>query len=185
MTRHDEFEIAGWHVDSSTCQISQGEEVHKLEPKVMDLLVYMAGRSGEVLSRDELLDGVWHDAVVGYEALTNAVIKLRKAFGDDARHPRVIETYPKKGYRLIAEVEITQADRSDSVSRTIIASQKSRSSIGVPWYLAVVLAVLLLAGLFVWQSSEDAAAWSPPGTTVVAVLPFVNTGNDIEHSYFR
>ena len=184
MTRHDEFEIAGWHVDSSTCQISQGEEVHKLEPKVMDLLVYMAGRSGEVLSRDELLDGVWHDAVVGYEALTNAVIKLRKAFGDDARHPRVIETYPKKGYRLIAEVEITQADRSDSVSRTIIASQKSRSSIGVPWYLAVVLAVLLLAGLFVWQSSEDAAAWPPPGTTVVAVLPFVNTGNDIEHSYF-
>jgi hypothetical protein len=43
--------------------------------------------------------------VVGYDAVTNAIIKLRRAFGDDARDPRVIETLAKKGYRLVAEVE--------------------------------------------------------------------------------
>ena len=187
MTRHDEFEIAGWQVDPSTCQISQGEEINKLEPKVMDLLVYMAERSGEVLSRDELLDGVWQGTVVGYEALTNAVIKLRKAFGDDARHPRVIETFPKKGYRLIAEVGIVEPDDGDHVPGEAVAARESATKSGMTGYLTVVVVLfllLLLVGLYFWQSREDETTWPPPGTTVIAVLPFVNTGNDIEHTYF-
>jgi len=174
-------------VDPSTCQISQGEEVTRLEPKVMDLLVYMAEHSGEVLSRDELLDDVWQGAVVGYEALTNAVIKLRKAFDDDARHPRVIETYPKKGYRLIAEVQRSETGQSDSPGVTDSGNLRFRP--GVLWYvvfisIALVLIVVLVGLLVKKGSAPGAKAWPPPGTTVVAVLPFVNTGNELEYAYF-
>jgi TolB-like protein/DNA-binding winged helix-turn-helix (wHTH) protein/Flp pilus assembly protein TadD len=184
MTSHNGFEIAGWHVDPSTCQISQGEEIVKLEPKVMDLLVCMAGHPGEVLSRDELLDDVWQGTVVGYEALTNAVIKLRKAFGDDARHPSIIETYPKKGYRLIAEVETAQPDRINPSLLPERQSESLRSRPAKLWYLVWIMAALLLAAIVAWQINEVEETWPPPGTTVVAVLPFVNTGNEIEHSYF-
>ena len=73
----------------------------RIEPKAMDVLVYLAGREGQVVSREELERDVWHGALVGYDAVTGTVIKLRKALDDDARHPRYIATVPKRGYRLL------------------------------------------------------------------------------------
>lgn len=68
------------------------------------MLEYLAARPGEVVTRRELEDVIWAGTVVGYKALTNTIIKLRKALADDARNPRIIETISKHGYRLIAEV---------------------------------------------------------------------------------
>ena len=150
-------------MDPSTCQISQGEKTTRLEPKVMDLLVYMAEHSGEVLSRDELLDDVWQGTVVGYEALTNAVIKLRKAFGDDARHPRIIETYPKKGYRLIAEVQSQPTGQIDPPAAPADHSKIPRSKSRAPWYITFTATALGLIALFVWQISQQTESWPPPG----------------------
>ena len=81
----------------------------------MDLLVYMSQRPGEVLKREEMEENVWQGMVVGYDALTNAIIKLRKAFDDSARNPTIIETLPKKGYRLIAALSFPEPpDNTDS-----------------------------------------------------------------------
>jgi adenylate cyclase len=96
--------VAGWRVDSSTLRISKDGETVKLEPRAMAVLVYLAGRPGEAVTRDELEREVWDGVVVGYDALSNTIAKLRKAFGDDRMNPRVIETISKVGYRLIAEV---------------------------------------------------------------------------------
>lgn len=73
----------------------------------MDLLVYLAQRPGSVVSREELEREVWRGLVVGYDALNNTVAKLRKAFDDDPKQPRVIHTVPKKGYQLIADVRVS------------------------------------------------------------------------------
>ena len=70
----------------------------------MAVLNYLAYRPGTVVSRQELEETVWAGTVVGYDALSNTIIKLRKAFGDKARKPLIIETITKSGYRLIAEV---------------------------------------------------------------------------------
>ena len=53
---------------------------------------------------EELLERIWPGVVVGDDVLTQAIIKLRKALGDDSRLPRYIDTIPKRGYRLIAPV---------------------------------------------------------------------------------
>ena len=70
----------------------------------MDLLIYLAEHHDQVVSRDQILDEVWNGVVVGDDALTAAIIKLRKALNDDSRNPRFIQTIPKKGYRLIAGI---------------------------------------------------------------------------------
>lgn len=70
----------------------------------MDLLVCLAGAGGRVVSREELLDRVWHDAVVNEEALSRAVSELRKALGDDPRRPRYVKTIHKSGYLLLEPV---------------------------------------------------------------------------------
>lgn len=81
-----------------------GEEVH-LEPKVMQVLVELARCAQTPVSRDELLDRVWADAVVGDEVLSRAISLLRSSLGDDRTKPKFIRTIPRQGYELVAAVE--------------------------------------------------------------------------------
>lgn len=76
--------------------LSRDGKTVRLEPKAIEVLVYLASRPGEVVSRDDLERIVWHGAIVGYDAVTSTVIKLRKALGDSAREPRYIATIPKR-----------------------------------------------------------------------------------------
>jgi DNA-binding winged helix-turn-helix (wHTH) protein/TolB-like protein/Tfp pilus assembly protein PilF len=96
--------IGGWRVDPTTNELARGGEVVRIEPKAMEVLVALAERAGQAVTREELLAGVWPGVVVGDEALTQSIIKLRRALGDDPRSPSYIETIAKRGYRLIAPV---------------------------------------------------------------------------------
>jgi len=116
------FRVGGWLVEPAVGCVSGGGGAVKLEPKVMDLLVHLARRPGRVLSREELEEAVWAGTVVGYDALTSAIIKLRKAFGDDSRHPWLIETVSKKGYRLIAPVSEADADAPAAPGADVVPS---------------------------------------------------------------
>lgn len=97
--------IGAWEADAALNVLRcEGQEV-RLEPRVMEVLMFLVERAGKVVSRSELLARVWPGVVVGDDALTQAVIKLRKGLGDDPRAPRYIQTVPKRGYRLLAAVE--------------------------------------------------------------------------------
>lgn len=96
------FTIADWTVDPDSNEVAAHGERARLEPRVMDLLVYLAERQGEVLTRTQIFRDVWHDAEVGEGALTTAISSLRRILKDDPRRPKIIETVHKRGYRLIA-----------------------------------------------------------------------------------
>src|SRR5512136_1483420 len=81
----------------------------QLEPKVMEVLVYLADHAGEVVSKDTLLRSLWGDTFVTENALTRCIAELRKTFQDDAGDPKFIQTIAKKGYRLIAQVSKLKA----------------------------------------------------------------------------
>jgi predicted ATPase/DNA-binding winged helix-turn-helix (wHTH) protein len=82
-----------------------GEEVRvALTPKAFDVLRYLVERAGQLVNHDELLDGLWARAYVQPEVLKHQVLELRKVLGDDAKHPRYIETLPRRGYRFIASI---------------------------------------------------------------------------------
>ncbi|MCU0304184.1 MAG: winged helix-turn-helix domain-containing protein [Thermoanaerobaculales bacterium] len=98
------FGVGGWTVEPQANRVGNGERTVHLEPKVMDVLLCLAGRPGEVVSRQTLVDEVWATEFISDTTLTHAIAELRRAFGDDARSPHVIETIPKRGYRMIAEV---------------------------------------------------------------------------------
>lgn len=70
----------------------------------MAVLLQLAAKPGQVLTRQELLDAVWGETVVQEDALTQAVSQLRRLLEDDPRAPAFIETIPKQGYRLVATV---------------------------------------------------------------------------------
>ncbi|MBX7250025.1 MAG: transcriptional regulator [Caulobacteraceae bacterium] len=76
-------------------------EIVKLEPRVMAVLAYLAANPGRVVGKDELLARVWNGVHVVDEAVQRAVSLLRAALDDDPRRPRLIETVPTRGYRLM------------------------------------------------------------------------------------
>lgn len=99
------FVVGEWRVEPALNKIRHEDMSARLEPRVMELLVCLAARAGEPISRQELLESVWADAAVGDEALTMSISKLRRALGDSPRSPRLIETVAKRGYRLMVPVE--------------------------------------------------------------------------------
>ncbi len=78
----------------------------------MDVLVCLAERAGEVVTRQEIVDRVWATEFISDNTLTHAVTELRNALGDDARNPSFIETIHRRGYRLIAPVEPSVSDEA-------------------------------------------------------------------------
>ncbi len=98
------FQIGEWIVEPDLNRLIHGNETVSVEPKVINVLVFLAERPGEVLSKEEILRSVWPETHVSDEVLTYSISELRKAFGDDAKNPHIIQTIPRRGYRLIAGI---------------------------------------------------------------------------------
>jgi len=109
------FLVGEWLVAPSLNRLSRGEDTVQIELKVMEVLVHLAGRPGELVTKRELIDAVWKVEVITDGTLTRAIALLRKALGDDARNPRFIETIPKRGYRIIAPVKYLDAGHSSKL----------------------------------------------------------------------
>jgi len=98
------FRLGEWLVEPDLNLIRRGEEIVHLECKVMELLVFLASRGSRLVTRRELVDGVWGTEFICDNTLTHAVAELRAALGDDAHAPRFIQTIHRRGYRLLAPV---------------------------------------------------------------------------------
>jgi DNA-binding winged helix-turn-helix (wHTH) protein len=97
------FELDGLRVSPSTGEVSGPGGTAKLDPRVMDVLVLMAAHPGEVMTRESLVSRLWGHAVVTDDALTRCFYELRRHLvqaGGGDRYRALIETLPKRGYRL-------------------------------------------------------------------------------------
>jgi TolB-like protein len=99
-----DFRMGAWLVRPSLNTISRNGTDIQVEPKMMEVLVCLASRPGESISKETIIKTVWPDTFVSDDALIRCVSELRRVFGDDARAPSVIQTIPKRGYRLMASV---------------------------------------------------------------------------------
>ena len=97
--------IAGCAVDFAAGEILRDGKVVRATPKVAQTLAVLSESAGEVVTKQEILDRVWPEIHVTENGLWSSIAELRRIFEDDPRQPRVIETLPRRGYRLIAPVE--------------------------------------------------------------------------------
>ncbi len=103
-------------------RITRGATLVHLRPKLMDLLVELAKRAGEVVPKEVLIEAVWARKFVAESALSTAVAGLRKELGEEAGEPRYIESVPKRGYRLVAAVEPVEHDAAGQAGATCCSS---------------------------------------------------------------
>ena len=104
MVNHRSFHLGIAKVDPMRGVICiQGDE-KRIEPQVMGVLMRLVAEPGEVVTREQLLESAWPDTIVNDGALSKAVSLLRRTLGDNAKRPQFIETIPKVGYRVVAQV---------------------------------------------------------------------------------
>jgi len=165
---------SGFRLDQVTVEPTTGQVAgpggrEKLDPKVMDVLVMLAQHAHSVVMREEMLTRLWPDSVVTDESLSRCVYELRRQLslaGGDERYKAMLETVPKRGYRLNAEVLPLVAEAIE------VPARRPR------WPLAAAAAVVVVA----------AVAWFGLGMVSgrensVAVLPFddLSSGQDQRH----
>lgn len=100
--------IQGFHLGGVDVQplrglvIDDGETRH-LRPKPMEVLLQLAARPGELVTRETLIEEVWGTAGGSKEALAHAVSEIRHALNDPVHEPRFVQTLRGRGYRLVVE----------------------------------------------------------------------------------
>jgi Tol biopolymer transport system component/DNA-binding winged helix-turn-helix (wHTH) protein len=195
--------IAGRLVEPALHRVTGPQGPATLEPKVLQVLLCLAGRPGQVVAKEEILARVWNGTFVTDDVLTRAIAELRRTFGDEAAAPHVIETIRKGGYRLIAPVQVEAPAVPEESGQGSIApaadGARSRRRLAVFVALGVV-EIAVIAGVYLLRSrdtrlaapmrivpltaaagSERDPAVSPDGTRVAYVW---NGGSGEDYSLY-
>ena len=179
--------IGDWAVDPATNELRRGDQAVHIEPKAMDVLALLAQRAGTVVSREELFAAIWPGLVVGDEALSQSIGKLRRALGDDPQSPSYIETIAKRGYRLKAPVRQGDAPAVEA------PPPRPRARRWLPWVGAAIAALAIAGGYLALRpapgtppasAAADSPGERPDSFLAVTVLPFESLGSDSGQAYF-
>lgn len=136
-------QVGGWRFDAVAGELSNGDVRRRLEDRAARTLELLCRAGGQVVSHQALVEAIWNGRTLSPNSTAVVIADLRRALGDDARNPRILETVPKRGYRLVAAPSAT--DRTDA------ARPPHRRWLG----LAGALGVFTLGGgLLVWRSTH-------------------------------
>jgi DNA-binding winged helix-turn-helix (wHTH) protein len=100
MLTFDHFEL-----DEQLYELRAAGKRVPVQPKALDLLTYLVRHRDRAVAKSELLEALWPEVDVGETALTQAILSVRKALGDDGDHQRFVATVRGRGYRFVARVE--------------------------------------------------------------------------------
>jgi DNA-binding winged helix-turn-helix (wHTH) protein len=105
---------------------SSGGVVVPLNSRAMDALVMLVSRAGELVTKRQLLDGVWPTAVVEDNNINQCILAIRKALGESAGSNRFVMTVPGRGYRFVAAVTVQQRESPEATTAQVSTPDFSR-----------------------------------------------------------
>jgi len=175
-----------------------GTDIH-LRPKSLEVLRYLVEHPGRLVGKGELMDAVWGSTVVTEGSLTQCIIDIRRAMGNEGQ--RLLRTVPRRGFIL----EVPHSHASEAVQRPSTPIPRSGDSTPVPASdpgtapasggsttpLLVAAALLLVTAIAWWalagrEATDPAtpAAGTPPPANSIAVLRFLDLSPAGDQRYF-
>lgn len=172
------FRLGEWTVLPQRSAVRRDDETIRLEPGVMAVLIALARRDGDLVTRDELVDEVWGGRATADGPIDRRIAALRKAFGDRAEPRQYIETLTKRGYRLLQPVVLDAPDprvTSDDAVRPIARHVPAPGSGLARWFVGLAAALVVVWALWPRADTSDFES--------IAVLPFENLSPDPGDEY--
>ena len=183
--RFDQFEL-----DLESYELRKSGQVVKLEKLPMELLILLAGRRLQLVTREEIIQRLWGDNVFvdTRQGINTAVSKIRLALHDDPQNPRIVQTVFGKGYRLVATSTSTDESLSEQFEPQLLPAPSVPPLLppavnpARKFYLLAVGVVIAASAVFWWAKHHSGAparsqwvqitdfadsatspAWSPDG----------------------
>jgi TolB-like protein/DNA-binding winged helix-turn-helix (wHTH) protein len=196
------FQFGDFRLDCGQFELCRKGRRLKLERQPLELLILLATKGGQIVTRDEIAKCLWEsDVFVDTEhGINTAIRKIRQALGEDKEQPRFVQTVSGQGYRFIAPLVIVSASpetqalgaipaAEPSVSTTSESAQLSQSLQRKLWLAlgsgiavaALILAVTLDPQLWIERLLRRTAQ---PVIASLAVLPLDNLSGDPAQEYF-
>ena len=166
-----DFHVGPWRVQPQLNTIANGNRESRLSPKAMDVLVYLAQKSGQVVSKEELFRDLWSGVAVTDDALTRCIGEIRRAVNEDSHNPGFVETVPKRGYRVLPAVRWTAGIE--------VSERRAR-----PQTRRLFVSAAMLATAAVLTILRPWSRLTAPAVGRIAVLPLVNLTGDPSQEYF-
>lgn len=98
------YQFGDFELDPAEHRLRREGQTVVLAPKTFDLLIFLIGHPGRLLTKDQILEAVWPESFVEEANLTVSISALRRALGEKRGEPQFIDTIPKRGYRFTAQV---------------------------------------------------------------------------------
>jgi TolB-like protein/DNA-binding winged helix-turn-helix (wHTH) protein len=204
------FSFREFELDPLERRLLRAGESIALTPKVFDTLVFLVERAGRLVSKEELLQGVWPRGFVDESNLTKHISLIRRALGEADQGAEFIETVPKIGYRFVAPVMRGAAAAAVQQTPPVTASERRGSGYGwraglslttrvllergrgrahpVAIAAAVLVAIAVVVALGMHYGSWSQKTAQPAAVAIadksIAVLPFADMSEKKDQEYF-
>jgi DNA-binding winged helix-turn-helix (wHTH) protein/TolB-like protein len=165
------FTLGEWEVLPLRGVLRCGDREERPEPRVFGVLLALAKRNGDLVTRDELVDELWDGRPTSDEPINRCLSQLRGHLGDKSRPHEYVETLTRRGYRLLKPVELLHPAQAEPATESQVESPSSR-------WKAISAAVIVAAVAWI--------AWTqiPPGDfRSIGVMPFENASLDPANDY--
>ena len=157
MTESQHITFGDCGIDVAAFTLRRAGATCEVEPQVLELLLYLTRNPDRLLTKDDLIQHVWHGRIVSDTTITSRIKSARQAIGDDGKQQKFIRTVHGRGVRFIAPVSVDQRGAPP------IAEQATPA-----------------------RANEAAATDAPARRSwpAIAVLPFANLGENRDQDYF-
>jgi TolB-like protein/DNA-binding winged helix-turn-helix (wHTH) protein/tetratricopeptide (TPR) repeat protein len=183
--------FGAFELDLRTLEMRRAGVLVRLQQQPARVLALLAGRSGRLITREEIQREVWGDSTfVDFDqGLNFCVRQIRGALGDQADTPRYVETLPRRGYRFLAPVERIEGRPAPDAASVGVARLprprfSSRGTRRLRTAAAVSLALLLAVGAAWFLRARRASTAVTGARVMLVVLPFENLSPEADQEYF-
>ena len=192
MNLREGFNLGEWTVFPLEGRLLGAKSEQRVQPKSMDVLLYLAENADRVVEREDALRSVWGERAQTDEPLTRCIGELRRALNDTRSEPEYIQTIPKRGYRLVMPV-MPLATAESATGPELTEPQRllrlaTMKKIGIGAAVLLIAAVLEVGIERMLSDTDSSGAEQTVADSLaedsIAVLPFANIGSDSSQEYF-
>jgi len=155
------YTFENYCLDPKRRELWRGPDRVSLEPQVFDLLHYLVRNRDHMVSKEDLIAGVWDGRIVSESTLSSRITAARQAIGDSGEEQRLIRTVPRKGFCFIGAVQQVE-EYVEGVAKPVLSAKGDGTA----------------------RPQLQQATLSLPNKPSIAILPFANISRDPEQEYF-
>ena len=118
------YRFGTFSMDTERLELTADGEAIAVQPQVFAFLVFLIENRDRVVSKDEIIEGVWDGRIVSDGTLNARINAARRALGDSGEEQRVIRTFPRRGFRFVPKVDNSPEQEPSAPTRKLAPVDK-------------------------------------------------------------